>query len=465
MIARRLGMFGPLLLPLLAFGQTPSGPERALSLLAPARAALQEALGEPVPEGPRFRCADLTELRQTADPELEAILRFGSSGDSSLDGLARGRRQALETLWHFLAAYHPPGSDSILLPTSDGELARWVQSQAPAGVESAAFLQDFARLALVHEVVRLVLDRRYDLANRFGRCRNAEETQALEALAEGRALGITRQVARQLGAENALPLLTERFRQFTPKGMAPNRELIEQRYRACAWGLAFFDFAEAQRVPDAERRVFAHVPAQLSLVRRPELYWQVEASLRPGLEGRLARQAKTLPHWQWDWAPQPWTPAMVREVAELFGAKERAEKCLTAWREGGCLVWRDKRNPRVEVAVGAVQFADAAAARAYYGLSVDLQREQDNLLNATPGAPQRVVWSRSESVTIAGAEEAVRTEKRFQPVGGTEPPIAVTTLLLRAGERVVLFTWRDGPADPDWASRLLAGLGGDAPRP
>ena len=43
-------------------------------------------------------------------------------------------------------------------------------------------------------------------------------------------------------------------------------------------------------------------------------------------------------------------------------------------------------------------------------------------------------------------------------VGVEGPPIAVTTLLLRAGDLVVLFTWRDLSPDPDWAGKLLGSI-------
>ncbi len=433
---------------------------RAQEFLAPALPILREVVGD-LPE-PRFRPIGLADLSTIADPELAALVRFGPGNDSGPEALLR----AQEAFQPFRVAYYAVGGDCILLPGGTSELARWVKDQVSAGGEPARFLQDFVRLGLVQEAARHALDRRYNLARRFAECRGAEEAFALEALAEGRALGITREVARRLGTEAALPLLTERYRQFVPPQPGTGaRWLLEQRYRACAWGLAFFDFAEARRIPEAEQRVFAHPPVQVALVQRPELYWQVEAPLRPGLEGRLARQAKSLAHWKWDWTPQPWTADMVRDVARMLGAAERAEKCLAGWQEAGCLTWRGKRDQRAEVAVGAVRFADTSQARAYYALSIDLQREQDKLLNFNPAAPQRVVKSDSVSVEFPGAEDAVRTEKLFQPVGTAGPPIAVTTLLVRAGNLVVLFTWRDVAPDPNWASQLLSGLTAEAARP
>src|SRR5262249_60328621 len=81
------------------------------------------------------------------------------------------------------------------------KIAAW--DPALTKVNSPQFLQ----LALVYEAARCHLDHRYDLATLRAACRDAEEFDALQALVEGRALDVTRQVAARLGTEAPLPRL------------------------------------------------------------------------------------------------------------------------------------------------------------------------------------------------------------------------------------------------------------------
>jgi hypothetical protein len=156
---------------------------------------------------------------------------------------------------------------------------------------------------------------------------------------------------------------------------------------------------------------------------------------------------------------------MVLQVAVLLHAQERAEKAAAQWQDGSSLVWNSRRGDGSQVAVGAARFADAAAAHAYFGLTLDLQRKQDDLLNTAPGSLQRVKRSEAHSATLAGADEAVEMRKEFDAgaVGGSGQTVA--TLLARSGNLVVQFSWRECAPRPQWAADVLAALNDPRRRP
>ena len=128
------------------------------------------------------------------------------------------------------------------------------------------------------------------------------------------------------------------------------------------------------------------------------------------------------------------------------------------------MVWTPYKPPARQVAVGLVRFGDAAGARAYQGLAIDLQRKQDEVLGNPRGGAYRVLESRCSNVTLPGTDEAIRSDKRLQPAGGGEPR-QLSTLLVRSGSLVIEFSWHGLPADPVWAERVLAALLAGGPPP
>src|SRR5262249_1581286 len=150
---------------------------------------------------PRFQVATEADRRQWEKQKLESQLKWqfpDLTGESLPSAL-----EATQALWRSASvACHREGSDTILLlPEQLAGIARWDGSLA--AVATSAFFQ----LALVHETVRWVLDQRYGLARRRAACRDWEMFQALQALVEGRAQWVTRQVAVKMGTEASFPLL------------------------------------------------------------------------------------------------------------------------------------------------------------------------------------------------------------------------------------------------------------------
>jgi hypothetical protein len=182
------------------------------------------------------------------------------------------------------------------------------------------------------------------------------------------------------------------------------------------------------------------------------------AQRRP-LSEALAPVGTTLPADQWNAAPLPWTPAMVRQVAEVLGVTQRAEQVLRGWADGASLIWTAKRNPTCQVSAAGMRFTTPAGARAYAGLALDLQRKQDEWLVKSSSGLSQVLESRVQTITVKGAEEATRCDKRIR-LAPDMPPVSVMIVWLRAGDLIVECSWRDVPADTAWAEKVFAALRG-----
>jgi hypothetical protein len=171
----------------------------------------------------------------------------------------------------------------------------------------------------------------------------------------------------------------------------------------------------------------------------------------------LERLRTELPATQWQAAALPWTPEMVRQVAEVLKVRERTDKVLVGWSDGAAVVWTARSNPACQVSVGAARFRDEAGAKAYCGLALDLQRLQDDWLRKAAGSNSVALESKVQSVKLTGVDEAVRCDKRIQLAAGSAP-VCVTTLFLRSGDLVAECCWRDVGADPAWAGRMFTAL-------
>jgi hypothetical protein len=425
-------------------------------LFATARPHLEAVLGGRLPRLPTFRSVTAADLAALPDGLIDAQVA-GQFPDLGAAAQARARGAATAALRGASVAALQEGGDAILFaPVNAAPIARWDSSLATAGSDA------FLRLALVHETTRWLLDQRYDLAKRRAACRDSEELVALQAVVEGRCQWVTRQVARRLGDESAFAPLAEAYR-YAPDAEGEGtvrvlcRDVLDRRRWCRALGLAFFEALDREGVSDAEVRAFAHPPRQTLWIERPELYLRSERLGLGDLGDALRRLEAARDPADWQAAQQPWTPAMFRQVADLLGEGRRAEKVVQGWDVGRSLVWSARANPGRQVALGVLRFQDATAARAYYGLAADLQRKQDDLLNAACAGRVAVLASRAEALHLNGADEAVRCDKTVRH-GDRGEAVTVTRLWVRAGERVVEFSWHGVACEADWAQRTLDAL-------
>jgi hypothetical protein len=440
----------------------------AADLFARARPHLEAVLGTPLEASPQFRPASRWVLKHLPDPDLEAQLRWRFA-DLDREGrgqacLAACEARASATMARYLDGTCRGGAGTVLVvPGQEGVIAAW--DGALAAAKSPAFLQ----LALVHEVVRGLLDRRYDLARRLAACQDAEEYQVLRALEQGRAQWVTREVARRLGTEACFPLLAERLRHVPDATADPGLRLVSQTaLRQDHWahvqGLAFFTYLDELGWKDAEARAFGRPPRQARWIEQPELYVRAQGQTRPALATLLTGVEQALPAAQWQAAQHSWTPEMVAQVAGLMGQRDRAEKVLSAWVEGRSLVWTRKGGSAGQVALSVVRLNGPAGARSYYGLAVDLQRKRDELTAQACGGQMRVLEARADALRLPGVDEGARFDKRVQ--FGTQAPAIPTALILaRAGDTVLELSWHGLEADYGWAQRVIDAFlaGGHAP--
>ncbi len=414
---------------------------------------LEGALGTRLDPPPQIKTVSPELLLQAPDSFLEPQMRR-QFPELQGEALTTALRLAGTSLNMATAVrYHEGTSDILVAPDNLARMAAWDESLAR--VHSPEVLQ----LLLVRETARLVLDRRYHLAALRAGCRDAESFQILQAVVEGRVMQVTQQVAGRLGLDSYFPLLAECYLYAPEVGADPAvraacQEMLRRRQWAAVQGLAFFNALQARGLKDAEKQVFAAPPRQLTGIARPDLYLKARQANRPDLRALLARLESALPPGEWKGMQQPWTPAEDQPAAELLGEGDRAEKVLAAWDEGGSLVWVSRSNPTHQVALSLARFADAAAARAYFGFAVDLQRKSDGLMASACTSGQRVVESRTTDVSLRGTDQAVRNDRQLQ-FGTTAPPVPVGRLLARAGDLVIVVAWQSVPADVAWAERVV----------
>jgi hypothetical protein len=423
------------------------------ALFAAARPALEEALGSRLDIAIECRSAGETELPQWNDPNVEAEVHW-QFPELQGEALARAVDAARAATRSVTLAWRVPGQNKVLLcPDNAKKIASWDPSLAP--VDSSGLLQ----LALVQEAARLVLEQRHNLAARRTACRDPEEHVAFQAVIEGRALALTRQTARRLGSESLLPLLLARYARAPESSTDPFLRVVcettlRQRQRAGLQGLAFFDYLQSKGLTDIEAQVFQHPPRERDWLVHPERYWRARQDNRPDLVEIMTPLESFLPAPEWTAAQQAWTPAMLIQIAELFGERERADRVARRWEEGRSLMWTAKDHPNRQVGVGVIRFQDAPSAQAYFGFSADLHRKQDEATAKTPDSSYRILESKAQAVSLEGMDEATWTLKRIQLAGLAEP-MQVSQIWARHGDVVVQFTWTDLASDAKWAERVV----------
>jgi hypothetical protein len=422
-------------------------------LFEPVRPHLEAVLGKPLEAVPRFQLATTAQLAQLADADLDAHLRWHFPllrGDT----LTTTRQIARQIVASAVLAQYVEGTDIILVaPEAQPRIANW--DETLAAIDTPTTLQ----LALVHETMRFLLDRRYHVGDLRAACRDGEEYQALLSVIEGRAQSVTRQVAARLGQEEAFPLLARRYLCVPDQAPDPGLRTVSQtalrdRNRACVQGANFFTALEAAGLSDVEACVFSRLPHQGRSIVRPDLWLRALKQNRPDLARALQSVENLLPAAAWQAQQQSWTPAMLVQVATMLGvARERVDRFETTWDEGRSLLWSHRQQAGQQVALSVVRHETAVAARSYFGFAVDLQRKQDSQTPASCGAALQVVESHSTGVSLAGFDEAVRNDKRIRYGAGNEP-MAVHLLLARAGDLVIECTWYGSAADAALAMRI-----------
>jgi len=399
------------------------------------RPELEKILGYTLPKAPHF---EPRSLREFSDPNITAYLRWRFPHLQG-DALARAAADARAVSDSVTPASLIEGTNIVLIRSDNqNQIACW--NKRP---ERAVAL-DFLRLAVIHEVVRWALDQRYDLARRRQGCRDTEEWLAWQAVVEGRAQNVTRQLALKLGMEKRFPLLAERFLHVADVSPDPglrttSQSAMRQLHWAYTAGRQFWQYLDEHGMKD-EKEVFAHPPLLSQWIETPELYLRARQGGHEDLTTIMSRVAGLLPAAEWTVAQQAWTPAMVVQAAEALGSKTLAEKRVERWEEGRSLIWTGRGNAGRLVSLSVARFQNPAAARSFFNFTVDLERKADEKLNVSE--------SRNRVVAVNGADEAVLSERKFQN-------LAVAVLRARVAGRFFELSWNGGAADLAWAEEVL----------
>jgi hypothetical protein len=426
-------------------------PDQGEELFRRACPHLEAVMGFHYDQPPVIRRAAATALRSDPDKTLEAHLRW-QFPDLRGEALARTVTLTQAVLRQATVAWYQENTKTIwYCPENQARIARWDDSLAR--VDSPAFLQ----LALVLEAARAELDRRYHVSQQVGECHSAEDSQALEAIFEGRAMAITRHVARRLGTEAYFPLLSHIYLRVPdidpdPALRSASQEYLRLRHRLGNQGLEIYDYLNTNSVVYQEAELFANPPHSINWLERPDLFAPPNEFKMPILAKALAPVTKELPASDWEGKLRGWSTENVLLVADLVHERTRAEKVLTSGQsDGEMVVWAPKSNPTSQVALSVVRFKTASAARAYHAFAMELQRKLDEA--KTPALPQ-VLDSHSQAITLPAAEEAILTTKRLQLPAGDDS-MTSSTFLIRADSLVLEITWFGVPADTAWAQRLV----------
>jgi hypothetical protein len=447
---------GLIRLPQAAIGQSGHPSTLLDELFEKARTPLEEALGDKLAFIPHFQSGSSKEVLATPDAHLDAFLHWHYP---NLEGAAQSRTCSIihQIVGKANIAHHDEGTNIIEVLTDNlSVISSW--DEALAEVHSNQFLQ----LALIHEVVRCHLDSRFHLSKLRAACRDAEEWDALQAIVEGRALAVTRDVASKLGSESVWPLLAKRYLHVPDDAPDAAIKTISQtalhaRYRAAMQGIVFFDGLAAAGVRDPEGFVFAHLPQQMTVIAQPACYVDALIKKQPNLAAVLGPLESSLPAAEWQLQRQSWTPAMLAQVAALVEASpERAETVGKTWYEGRSLIWTKRDNFASQVALSVVRHNGTAGARAHFGFAVDLERKQEMQMPNTCGPTLRIIESKSTAPRLSGFDEALRNDKRVSIAGAD--PIPVSQLLARAGDLVIECTIHGHISDPALAERLVLAL-------
>jgi hypothetical protein len=403
---------------------------------------LEKVLGFYLPKAPRI---EIVSLSRQADPDVAACVawRWPHLKD---DALARALQDAQAVMSSATVARLVEGTNIILIqPENQKHIGSWDKDLEKANSP------DFLKLALIHQTVRFALDSRYDLARRRQACQDAEEYFALEALIEGRAQWVTRQLARKLRLEETFPLLAERFLHVPDQDKDPalrtiSQSVVQKRHWACQQGLAFFDFLEAQGLTD-EKQTFSKPPKLTQWTEEPELYVRSLKSKRPDLATILAKLEKAPPPGNWISTQQAWSIEMITQVAGVVEERELIRKIADSGPEGRTLIWSDKGNLGHHVALTITRFATAPAAQYYFGFAQRVIQTLD--------AKQGVNSSR-QSVDIPGIKEAVEISRNSQPP--VPPGLQGAASRVHLQTQVLLATWGDTVIEITWYNENLSRL-------
>lgn len=148
----------------------------------------------------------------------------------------------------------------------------------------------------------------------------------------------------------------------------------------------------------------------------------------------------------------PYEPSVQQATADLLGQTDRMAAALSKQVDGATACWDDTLTV---IGCNVMRFTEPAAARTYFGLALDIQRQLDEKAAKDGSYLGRLLDCRPSGLNWPGAQEVARLDKRYQarPGGVIATSSTVTAL---AGDMVFILEWQRVTADLDWAQAVFA---------
>jgi len=344
--------------------------EEAKSLL---RAELRVELA-----GVEVRAATASEIEDSLVSENSQLLGR-LSGDASL-----GERQARDFAGGMVPAlfakYAFAGDDVLVQVATFAKLAEVTGIDELNG-ESAL------RAVILHELVHAADDERYDIGALFARCATSDAVRATNALIEGHAQLVARELAPRFAC-------AEGFATYTRSITAPPKRLAESGAGAQMLvrtltgflstsyidGEAFFVALRAEGGEEAVKHAFREPPADVALIVRPAWYLHPEQRPHVAFELEPALDAFVTDSDTDGWAAQrlsvsaadmrnSFAPLPVEEIDALaVTMRQNRVQSLT------------NRSTGAQLVLGVFEFGTPAEAEAYLTAYERMQRQRDETM-------------------------------------------------------------------------------------
>ncbi|MHC4819133.1 MAG: HEAT repeat domain-containing protein, partial [Planctomycetota bacterium] len=357
---------------------------------------LGESLGEPV----SVAITTPDELEKLVTGEM-AELRGAVEGGARGDELWQACAQQAKFMSRFLLGKVRLEADRLLVCPST---FRRVADLDPAWKDVLS--QEYLDVVLLHELVHVYQQRRFNLRRFFGTPASLELIQARQCVLEGHAQYVARRAARRMGRGDAYRLFVATQTEVPP-GVedAGTRHLMEvlQAMGSSAYvdgekfvGAVVDELGYAKAVA----RIFAEPPTSLAEVSRPHDYLSpppvgVDVDrITVRLSRLLAERGKN---------PQivAMTPGTLR-VALAPSGEAAVAKALAGFRSAKIVFVQQQRVAAPLAVVSILLCTDARAAQAMYDAEVSTSKNKDELFKGEQN-PTRILSAHYEELRIGDA--------------------------------------------------------------
>jgi hypothetical protein len=337
--------------------------------LAAVAAVLEQRLEPPPP----LRFVEPHELgARAAEENLELFLR--QHGERAAAELAADQAGAQFAEFAFAKYSWSSKEFLVVLPT-------W-NTKARLMDRIELVEDECVRAVLVHELVHALDDRTHDLGKSLLACADSDQVQGFNAVLEGHAQHLTRRVCAARGWSDGFATYTELIGALPPGLDEATLQIV--RVQAATLNTAY---AEGERFmaallerggEEAVARAF-RAPPDAQTVFHPEWFLDPRSKPEPAFDPGPAFALFLKKFEAQDWTPtrMTLTPAQFAAALALL-PPETVAPLLATLRAARITALQPAADPgSKQVALGVLEFADEAAAKAYVAAARELSRTKD----------------------------------------------------------------------------------------